>query len=158
MVLILGDSWKDMPPSFVSYSVKRITQILVIAKLNEKKFFWEALFVISSIPSSNYLFKVSYWITRKNSSRLRMKTLERCKWRRSSVVIVNCDHISNFVLNIDFEQANVCYVHMEKINTFDSLISIGQYLLTHGYRFIWLDDLTCLNIICKNENTVGEHG
>ena len=65
-----------------------------------------------------------------------MKTLERCKWRRSSVVIVNCDHISNFVLNIDFEQANVCYVHMEKINTFDSLISIGQYLLTHGYRFI----------------------
>ena len=40
----------------------------------------------------------------------------------------------------------------------DSLISIGQYLLTHGYRFIWLDDLTCLTIICKNENTVGEHG
>ena len=75
--------------------------------------------MISSIPSSNYLFKVSYLITRKNSSRLRMKTLERCKWRRSSVVIVNCDHISNFVLNIDLEQANVCYDHMEKINTFE---------------------------------------
>ena len=37
---------------------------------------------------------------------------------RSSVVIVNCDHISNFVLIIDFEQANVCYVHIEKINNF----------------------------------------
>ena len=147
-----------MPPTLVSYSVKHIAQILVIAKLNEKKNFWEALFVISCVPSSNYLFKVSYWSTRKNCSRLRIKTLERCKWRCSSVVIVNCDHISNFVLNIDFEQANVCYVHMEKINTFDSLISIGQYLLTHGYRFIWLDDLTCLTIICKNENTVGEHG
>ena len=38
---------------------------------------------------------------------------------RSSVVIVNCDHISNFVLIIDFEQANVCYVHIEKINNFE---------------------------------------
>ena len=36
-----------------------------------------------------------------------MKTLERCQWRHSIVVIVNCEHISNFVLIVDFEQANV---------------------------------------------------
>ena len=36
-----------------------------------------------------------------------MKTLERCQWRRSIVFIVDCEHISNFVLIVDFEQANV---------------------------------------------------
>ena len=43
-----------------------------------------------------------------------MKTLERCQWRRSSVFIVNCEHISNFLLIIDFEQAKVCRVHKDK--------------------------------------------
>ena len=51
-----------------------------------------------------------------------MKTLERCQWRRSSVFIVNCEHISSFVLIIDFEQANVCCVNIEKINTFEDKI------------------------------------
>ena len=45
-----------------------------------------------------------------------MKTLERCQWRRSCVYIVNCEHISNFPLIIDFEQGKVCWVHTEKIN------------------------------------------
>ena len=51
-----------------------------------------------------------------------MKTLERCQWCHSSVSIVNCEHISNFALIIDFEQANVCCVNIEKINTFEDKI------------------------------------
>ena len=51
-----------------------------------------------------------------------MKTLERCQWRRPSVFIVNCEHISNVLLIIDSEQAKVCWVHIEKINTFENKI------------------------------------
>ena len=36
------------------------------------------------------------------------------EWRRSSVFIVNCEHTSNFLLIIDFEQAKVCWIHIEK--------------------------------------------
>ena len=90
------------------------TQILVIAKLR-KYFFWEALFMISSVPARNYMFKVSNWSTRircENCSRLRMKTLERCQWRRSSIFIINCQ-----LIIVKCEQANVCWVHIEKTNT-----------------------------------------
>ena len=48
--------------------------------------------------------------------------VERCQWHRSNVYIGNCKHISNFLLIIDFEQANVCWVHIEKINTFEGKI------------------------------------
>ena len=112
----------------VPSSAKHIaTQILVIAKLDERKyFFWEGLFVISSVPTSNYLFKVSNWntiIRHEYCSRLRMKAIvERCQWPRSSVFIVNCEHISNLLLIIDFEQAKVCWVHIKKINTFENKI------------------------------------
>ena len=51
-----------------------------------------------------------------------MKTLERCQWRRSSVYIVNCKHISNFLQIIDFEQGNVFGDHFEKIDTFEDKI------------------------------------
>ena len=51
-----------------------------------------------------------------------MKTLERCQWRHSSVFIVNCEHISSFVLIAEFEQANVYWVHIEKTNTFEDKI------------------------------------
>ena len=51
-----------------------------------------------------------------------MKTLERCQWRRSIAYIVNCEHISNFLLIIDFEQAKICLVNIEKINTFEDKI------------------------------------
>ena len=44
------------------------------------------------------------------------------EWRRSSVFIVNCEHTSNFLLIIDFEQAKVCWIHIEKINTFEDKI------------------------------------
>ena len=59
-----------------------------------------------------------------------MKTLERCQWRRSSVYIVNCKHISDFLLIVDFEQANVFWVHIEKINTFeDKIIHTIRYVV-----------------------------
>ena len=49
-------------------------------------------------------------------------TLERYQWRRSSILIANCELISNFVVTDDFEQANVCWVHIEKPETFDNKI------------------------------------
>ena len=129
-----------MLPIFVRSSAKHIaTQILVIVKLNGRKdFFWETLFVMSSVPIGNYLFKVSNWNTRtrcENCSRLRMNTLEQCQWRRSSVFIVNCTHISNFLLIIEFEQVKVCWVHIEKINTFENKIRFSSNLsLTKIYK------------------------
>ena len=123
----LRDSWNYMPPILVPSSAKRITtQILVIAKLNGKNIlFSDALFVISSVPTRNYLLKFSNWSTKiscENCLRLRMKTLERCQWRHSSVCIINCEYISNFLLIIDFEQANVCWVYIEKKNIFEDKI------------------------------------
>ena len=43
-----------------------------------------------------------------------MKILERCQWRHSSV--------SLFFLIVKFEQANVCWVRIEKTNTFEDKI------------------------------------
>ena len=51
-----------------------------------------------------------------------MKTPERCQWRCSSVYIVNCEHISKFLIIIGFEQAKVGCVHIKKINTFEDKI------------------------------------
>ena len=125
---ILGNSWNYMPPILVPYPAKRIaTQILVIAKLEGRQdFFLKAFFVISSHPARNYLFKVSNSNTRircENCSALKMKALERRQWRRCSVFILNCRHISNFVLIVDFEQANVCWVHIENTNIFEGNIA-----------------------------------
>ena len=50
----------------------------------------------------------------ENCSRLKRKTLERCQWRCSSVFIVNCEHKLNFFIIVDFEEAIVCWVHIEK--------------------------------------------
>ena len=45
-----GDSWNYMPPILVPSSAKRITtQILVIAKLNGKNFFFEISFFLSFV-------------------------------------------------------------------------------------------------------------
>ena len=58
-----------------------------------------------------------------------MKTLERCQWRHSSVFIVNREHISSFVLIVEFEQENVCWIHVEITNTFgDSIGYIMRYV------------------------------
>ena len=36
--------------------------------------------------------------------------------------IINSEHISDSLLIIDFEQEKVCWVHIEKINTFEDKI------------------------------------
>ena len=106
-----------MPSILVPSSAKRIvTQILVIAKLNEEKIiFWELLFVISFVPERNYLFKVSNLSTRmrcESCSMLKMSILTIFNISDvDDVVLVfllcKCKHISNFVLTVDFEQTNV---------------------------------------------------
>ena len=60
-----------------------------------------------------------------------MKTLERCQWRRSSIVIANYEYISDFVLIVDVEQANVCWCH-EKPNTLEEKI---RYMMRYVAEF-----------------------
>ena len=50
-----------------------------------------------------------------------MNTQERNQWCHPSVFIVNCEHISGFVLIVEFEQANVYWVYIEKTNTFEKI-------------------------------------
>ena len=55
----------------------------------------------ASIPAGNYMFKFNNRNTRTRCeicSKLTIKTPERRHWRRSGVFIVNCEHISHFVL------------------------------------------------------------
>ena len=62
-------------------------------------------------------------------SGLRMKRLERCQCRHSSVFIVDPEHISSFVLIVEFEQENVCWIHVEMTNTFgDGIGYIMRYV------------------------------
>ena len=58
-----------------------------------------------------------------------MKTLERCQWCHSSVFIVNREHISSFVLIVEFEQESVCWIHIEMKNAFgDKIGYITRYV------------------------------
>ena len=41
-----------------------------------------------------------------------------------SVLIVKCEHISKFVLIVDFEHLNVCWIHIEKTSTFEDKIDV----------------------------------
>ena len=62
--------------------------------------------MISFVPARNYLFKVSNLSTRvrcESCSILRMSMLT-IFWRRSGVFNVNCEHILNFVLIVEFEE------------------------------------------------------
>ena len=56
-----------------------------------------------------------------------MKALEWCQWHRSSVFIVKSEHTLNFIMTVDFEQANVYWVHIDKTNTFE-----GKDPIYHG--------------------------
>ena len=59
-----------------------------------------------------------------------MKTLERCQWHLFSVYIVDCEHIEIFLLIIDFEQTNRCWVKNKKISPFeDKLWYIKRYVI-----------------------------
>ena len=57
-----------------------------------------------------------------------MATLEQRQQRRSGFFIVECEHLSHFVLIVDFEGANFCWVHIENLNTFEGKI---RYILRY---------------------------
>ena len=120
---MLEDNWNYMFPIFVPYSAEHIaTQILVIVKLNGRKDFLFRDLVCDIIrPYKKLPVQETTWSTRitfENYARLRTKTLERCQWRRSSVCIVNCEHISISLINIEFEQAMVSWVNIDEIKYF----------------------------------------
>ena len=48
-----------------------------------------------------------------------MKTLERCQW---GVVLVSLLLAVNIFYTFEFEQTNVCWVHIEKTNTSEDKI------------------------------------
>ena len=84
--------------------------------------------MILFVPARNWMFKVSNLstrITRESYLILKMSMLTICC--RSSVFIVNCEHISNFVLIADFEQSKVCLVQIEKANTFINKLRLNLY-------------------------------
>ena len=61
-----------------------------------------------------------------------MKALERRQWRHSGAFFVNCELISYFVLIFNVEKANVCWVDIEKANTFKDAI---RYIKHHVLVF-----------------------
>ena len=89
--------------------------------------------MISFVLPRNYLLKVSNLSTRimciKNIN-VNNVQYKRCQLRRSNIFIANCEHISNFVLIIDFEQANDCLVYIENKITFEDKIGyIMRYVV-----------------------------
>ena len=94
--------------------------------------------MISFVSVRNYLFKFSNLSTRircKSCSILRMSVLTIFNINGVnavvlSVFIVNCKHISNFVLIVDFQQANVYSVQIDKANIFEAKFGrIMRYVL-----------------------------
>ena len=88
--------------------------------MGEKILFWEVLFVISCVPARNYRFKVSY-----SSTRIRCENF----WglSKKAMVLLQCLHCQlwtyfQHVLIVDFEQANLCRVHIERISNFEGCI------------------------------------
>ena len=122
-----------MTPILVPSAKCIATQILVIANWKWEKIILKGFICDIIRPSKDYLFKVSNWSTRiscENYLRLRMKRIEWCQWCHSSVFIVKRKHISIFVLIVEFEQANVCWVHIKKTNTFEDKIGyIMRYVV-----------------------------
>ena len=110
----------------VSSSAKRIaTQIVVIAKLNGRKDFILGGFVCNIVFPRKELPLQSKQLKHKNTSwklKIRSKTLKRGQWSRSSVFYFNGEYISNFVPIVDFKQANICWIYIEKRNTYEDQI------------------------------------
>ena len=50
----------------------------------------------------------------------------------SSVFIVNCKHILNFIVIVDFEQANFYWAHIRNINLFEGKI---RYIMRYVVVF-----------------------
>ena len=117
ILTLLRDSWKYKPRIFVSSSAKRIT-----TKFNNCKIKWKkrSCFKRLYLWYDPFSANSCYMLTVSDCSRLRMKTLEQHQCCRSGIFIVNCEHISHFVLVVDFELANICWVYIEKTNTLRS--------------------------------------
>ena len=104
-----------MLPILVPSSAKHLAiQILVIAKSNGRKYF-DRLCLRYHPSQQGITCSTEARIRCENCSRLRMKTLQRCYWRHPSVFIVNCNHISSFILIVEFEQANFWWGHINLI-------------------------------------------
>ena len=56
-----------------------------------------------------------------------MKTLVQHQYCCFGAFIINCEHISLFVLIVDFKQANVCSVHIEKTRSGISCVVLSHF-------------------------------
>ena len=136
----------NMPPTIIPSSSESITkQISVIAKLNGRKYLArEVVFMIWYFPANNYLFKVSSLSTiircdscSNEGSRTMWMTL-------FAVFIVKCEHVLHIVLIVDFEQLNVCRVHIKITNTFKIKI---RYLMRYVAVFsVWKKFINKLDV------------
>ena len=71
--------------------------------------------MISFVAAKNYLFKVA-----SLSTRIRC---ESCSILRMSVLMIfNINDVNGVILIVDFEQANIWFVHIEKVNIFEDKI------------------------------------
>ena len=118
-----------MSPILVSLSAKRIgTQMLVIEKLNGRRDFILRDFVCeTSIPTRNYLFKVSY-------SSIRIRRENWIKNEDNGVVPMSLYltvKIFQTCLIVDFEQANLFRVHLEKIALLKTRSGIMRFFALH---------------------------
>ena len=134
-----------MPPILVSSSTKRIaTQNLVISKLNKRKYFILRNF-LCDIKRPSKLFK---------NVRIKNEALEQCQSRHSSVFIANREHISSFVLIVEFEQENVCWIHIEMTNTFgDKIGHITRYVAVFS---VWTKFSNKWHLNIYHYNPMGE--
>ena len=150
-----------MPPILVPSSTKRIaTQILVISKLNGEKIILRG-FVCDIIRLGKELLIQSCLLKHKNKVWKLFKiknedarTLEICQCRHSSFFIVNCKDISIFVLIVEFEQGNICWVHIEKSNTFEDEI---RYIMCYVVVFsVWTKFIKKWHLNLYHHNPTGE--
>ena len=120
-----------LAPSFARLIPK---QILVIAKLNGRKDFILRGFFCDIIRPYKELPVQSQQLKHKNKvSRLfKIKSEDARAMSMASFqcYTVNCEHISNFLLITGFEQANLCWVSIEKTSTFgDKIWYIMHYVV-----------------------------
>ena len=72
-----------------------------------------------------------------------MKIVEVRQQHHSGYFIVKHKHASHFVLNADFEQANVCWVYIENTNTLKVRSSISWVMLQYFQceQNLWTDSM-----------------
>ena len=131
--MILGDSWNYMSPILVSSSAKRIaTQNTNVSnwKINwEKRFYFKRLFCDIIHPSKGLSFQ-SKLLKHKN----KVWKLFRIKNDDNDLVPVSLYltvKIFQTCFIVDFEQANLFRVHLEKIALLKTRSSIMRYFVLY---------------------------